>query len=244
MKTFQTVAELQNHLDQLKSQGKSIGFVPTMGALHSGHISLVKACQRYCDITVVSIFVNPTQFNNSHDLETYPRIPKEDAELLAQNGVDVLFLPSEQEIYPKDLETVVNLDLGNLETVMEGEFRPGHFQGVMQVVKRLLDIVRPDQLFMGQKDFQQFTIIHFMIEKLQLPVKLRVVKTKREEDGLAMSSRNRRLTPENRKIAPEIYKCLKYAKRNLKQKSIHELENYCIERLRKKGFEPEYFTIF
>jgi pantoate--beta-alanine ligase len=244
MKIIKTETDLKNHIFKFKSQKKSIGFVPTMGALHEGHISLVHTAQKIADICVVSIFVNPTQFDNQEDLAKYPRILDKDAELLEKNKVDILFAPGSEDIYPENLDTKVNLDLNGLDKVMEGEFRDGHFEGVVQVVNRLLDLVSPDYLVMGQKDFQQFTIINHMISTLKLPVKLIIGKTKREEDGLAMSSRNRRLTKTYRNIAPAIHKTLKYLKRNLSKKPISELQEYALKRLTKAGLKPEYFIIF
>ncbi len=239
-----TVDELKKSLEQLVKSKETIAFVPTMGALHEGHISLVKKGEKVATHVVVSIFVNPTQFDNSEDLEKYPRVLDKDISLLEKNGTQILFAPSASEVYPKGLDTSVDLNLEHLDKTMEGEHRTGHFEGVVQVVKRLLDIVNPNYLVMGQKDFQQFSIIRYMIEKLALDVELIVGKTKREADGLAMSSRNRRLTDHYRKISPEIYKVLKYVKRNLRKKSIPELQNYALNRLRKSGLRPEYFTIF
>ena len=243
MEVIKTNEELEKRISQLKEEGKSIGFVPTLGALHNGHASLIKKCKMVSDITICSIFVNPTQFNDPKDLEKYPRTLEADSELLESHDTDILYLPDNNEIYPKDLEVKVDLDFGNLFSVMEGEHRPGHFDGVVQVVKRLLDIVTPDQLYMGQKDFQQFTLIQRMINGLELPVELVVCKIIREESGLAMSSRNERLDPDIRKRAAIIYKTLKAIRRNKNTKSIAELIAYGLERLDIPDFKPEYLAI-
>jgi len=244
MQTITTVKELQSIVKKLRNEGKTIGFAPTMGALHDGHMSLMQAAKEENDISVCSIFVNPTQFNEASDLEKYPRTLKADEVLLGKNGVDIVFAPSTEEVYPKNLQTQLDIDFKGIDKEMEGEFRPGHFAGVAQVVKRLLDIVTPDAIYMGQKDFQQFSIIQYMIDYLQLPTQLRVVATEREKSGLAMSSRNVRLTDKHKDQAKEIYKTLKYVNRNKFKRSCQELEDYAMKRLGKiDGFRPEYFTI-
>ena len=244
MITITTVSELQKIITQHKSNGKTVGFSPTMGALHNGHMSLIAASNSENDISVCSVFVNPTQFNEKTDLDKYPRTLKADEKLLKKNGVDIVFAPSVEEIYPKNLKTKLKLDFKGLDKEMEGEFRPGHFEGVAQVVKRLIDVVNPDALYMGQKDFQQFTLIHFMMQHFDLECNLRVIPIVREESGLAMSSRNVRLTKANKKNASEIYKTLKYVKRNKNKKSCKELQEYAMKRLAKvENFKPEYFTI-
>lgn len=242
MKTYNTVKELQAALK--KHKGESVGFVPTMGALHSGHIALMKNSIKENDITVCSIFVNPTQFNVKSDLEKYPRTLKSDSEKLEKAGVDILFAPSVKEIYPKGTKKSIKVNLKGLDKQMEGQFRPGHFEGVVQVVHRLLEIVNPTRLYMGQKDFQQFTIIAQMIKSLKMKVELVVVKIQRAKDGLALSSRNVRLTKAKRKWAPIIYKALKKAKRSMKSKTVEEVEAIAMEELGKpRGYNPEYFTI-
>lgn len=244
MITIHTVVELQTILEKYAKQGKSIGFAPTMGALHNGHMSLMSASVNENDITICSIFVNPTQFNELSDLDKYPRTLEADQKLLKKNGVDIVFAPSNEEVYPTELKTELSIDFKGLDQEMEGEFRPGHFSGVAQVVKRLLDIVNPTNLYMGQKDFQQFSIIQFMIKHYNINTNLRVVPIIREDSGLAMSSRNVRLTDEHRIAAKEIYKTLKYVKRNKYKMHSQELEQYAMARLAKiKGFKPEYFTI-
>lgn len=187
----------------------SIGFVPTMGALHQGHISLVKQSVAKCRHTIVSIFVNPTQFNNPQDLATYPRTLEADCELLEKNGVDIAFAPRVIDIYPTPDERV--FDLGGLDSYGEGPRRPGHFNGVAQVVTRLFDIVKPQYAFFGEKDFQQVAIIKYFTRELNYPIEIVQCPILREEDGLAKSSRNTLLTPAQREAAPHIYKCLKKA---------------------------------
>ena len=226
-----------------RKKGNTIGFVPTMGALHTGHLSLVKKSIKENDLTIVSIFVNPTQFNNKIDLAKYPRTLEADLSLLMPLKVDIVFNPSVQEIYPLGDTEGSDIDLGGLDTYMEGAFRPGHFKGVAQVVRRLLEIVGPDRLYMGQKDFQQFTIIQFMIRNLKINTTLVVCPIIRETNGLAMSSRNVRLSEETRAKAGIIYKTLKVIKKNILIKSIKELEIYGMKRLATPPFEPEYISI-
>jgi len=226
-----------------RKKGNTIGFVPTMGALHTGHLSLVKKSIKENDLTIVSIFVNPTQFNNKIDLAKYPRTLEADLSLLMPLKVDIVFNPSVQEIYPLGDTEGLDIDLGGLDTYMEGAFRPGHFKGVAQVVRRLLEIVGPDRLYMGQKDFQQFTIIQFMIRNLKINTTLVVCPIIRETNGLAMSSRNVRLSEETRAKAGIIYKTLKAIRKNILVKSIKELEAYGLKKLTNFPFEPEYITI-
>ena len=191
----------------LFSNGCEVGFVPTMGALHQGHISLVNRAAADCKVVVVSIFVNPTQFNNPVDLEKYPRTIENDCEMLEKAGATIVFIPSIEEIYPKKDNRI--FDLGGLDSNGEGPHRPGHFNGVAQVVTRLFDIVKPSYAYFGEKDFQQLAIIRYFTQKLNYPLKIVSCPTVRESDGLAMSSRNQLLTPEHRRVAPTIYKTLK-----------------------------------
>lgn len=243
MRLISTVTELQKTIQTQKKAGKTIGFVPTMGALHRGHLSLLEAAKEQNAYTICSIFVNPTQFNDPKDLTKYPRTPEADRAALEAGGCDVLFWPTVQEIYPdKELE-IPKVDLGHLDQVLEGAFRPGHFAGVVQVVGRLLDITMADQLFMGQKDYQQFTIIQAMIELQNRPVELIIGPTIRENDGLAMSSRNVGLTPANREKAPIIYQLLQQAKADLGRTPIATIETKHQQTLKKMGFQPEYFSI-
>ena len=236
-------AELRELIEINKSKGASIGFVPTMGALHAGHLTLVRSASKENDVVVVSIFVNPTQFNDKKDLEKYPRTLELDISLLLRARADVVFTPASSEIYPEGDQKGNDIDLGGLDSYMEGAFRPGHFKGVAQVVKRLLDIVTPDRLYMGQKDFQQFTIISHMIRTLKIQTDLVVCRILREANGLAMSSRNERLTKETREKAGLIYKTLQSVKKYQNTKSVKELEDYGMKRLNIAPFIPEYFTI-
>ncbi|MEM6316364.1 MAG: pantoate--beta-alanine ligase [Bacteroidota bacterium] len=207
MLLFKEVDALKIYLEKRRREGLLIGYVPTMGALHQGHASLVEQSASENALTVCSIFVNPTQFNDPKDLAKYPRTEAADIKMLVALGVDVLFYPSVEAIYPKDLEIPV-FDFGQMDKVMEGYFRPGHFDGVVEVVYRLLDIVQPNHLYMGQKDFQQFTLIQHMLQQAEMETSLVVCPIIREADGLALSSRNVRLTPENRANAPMISKTL------------------------------------
>jgi pantoate--beta-alanine ligase len=208
MLVFETVNRLREWSAPLRAEGKTMGFVPTMGALHEGHASLVRRAKTENDLAVASVFVNPTQFDDPNDLAKYPRTVEHDIEKLLQAGCDVLFLPSVAEIYPRGTEVGIEVDLGGLDLVLEGAHRKGHFQGVVQVVHRLLDIVRPDHLYMGQKDFQQFAICKRMIEQTGLPVQIVRCPIVREPDGLAMSSRNVRLSAAGRAVAPRFYGAL------------------------------------
>ena len=240
---IETVADIQAYIVNCRKNNLSVGFVPTLGALHTGHISLVSKAKKQTDIVIVSIFVNPTQFNDKKDLDKYPRTLEADIQLLAPLGVELIFAPSASEIYPKGDNFESEIELGGLDTYMEGAFRPGHFKGVAQVVKRLLDIVTPDKLYMGQKDFQQFTIIAYMIRTLKIPTELVVCKIIREPNGLAMSSRNERLSKETRDKAGIIFKTLQAVKRYRNKKSIQSLEAYAMKRLSVTPFEPEYLKI-
>lgn len=206
MDLIKTVGELQNTIASLHTEGKTVGFVPTMGALHQGHLSLVKQCLADNDVCVVSIFVNPTQFNNQEDLLKYPRNLEKDAQLLLDAGVNIVFAPSEKEIYPEPDTRL--FDFGQLDKVMEGQHRLGHFNGVAQVVSRLFDIVKPDRAYFGEKDFQQLAIIRAMVKQLKLNVQIVPMPIVREKTGLALSSRNERLTEQQKDIAVNISKVL------------------------------------
>lgn len=243
MLIFKKVADLQHWLDTERHNGTTVGFVPTMGALHEGHLTLVQAAKSACDLAVVSIFVNPTQFNDSKDLEKYPRMPEKDIALLLPAGCDALFMPPVEEVYPPGTDLTVQLDFRQLDEVMEGVFRPGHFGGMATVVKRLLDIVQPHQLFMGQKDFQQLAIVRDMLRQLKSPIKLVMCPTAREADGLAMSSRNLRLTPAMRATAPVIYRSLQEARNHFRQEPASILQSRAIRQLEDAGLRPEYFDI-
>ncbi len=244
MRVFKTIVALQQWLAQQRRKGKTIGFAPTMGALHEGHLSLVRAAKAAGDVPVVSIFVNPTQFNDPEDLRKYPRMPEQDKSLLEQTGCQALFMPEVEEIYPPGQDLTLRLDFGHLTRVMEGLFRPGHFEGMATVVKRLLDIVAPNRLYMGQKDFQQLTIVRDMIRQLALPVRLVMCPTVREADGLAMSSRNLRLTPPMRAAAPAIFQVLLQAREGFATgANADTLQRRAFERLQQAGLRPEYFEI-
>lgn len=243
MYLFKKVSDLKKFVRAQKSEGKTIGFSPTMGALHDGHIALLSASQKVCDISIVSIFVNPSQFNDPDDLKKYPRTEGRDLVLLERAACDVVFMPGVEEVYPANRKEMPKLDLQGLDKVMEGAFRPGHFDGVVQVVKRLLDIVEPDKLFMGQKDFQQFTIIDFMLSVCQMPVQLVVVPIVREPSGLAKSSRNVRLSAGARKKATAIYKGLSELKNALEHITVEEAVTNFNESLKKAGLDPEYLSI-
>lgn len=244
MKRKTRVTSLRKALQLERDDGKTIGFAPTMGALHQGHISLIKESNKRSDVTVASIFINPAQFNDLRDLKRYPRALKSDLNLLSSSGTHIVFTPPVNEIYPKgDKKNNYSLSFNGLDAVMEGQYRPGHFSGMVKVVKRLLDIVQPDQLYMGQKDFQQFTIIQHMIEKLQLPVQLVVCPIIREESGLAMSSRNALLSPAARNKAGYIYQTLCEVKNSLPFQNPSDLSTMALSMLQSAEFSPEYFEI-
>lgn len=244
MLLFKKVKDLQEYLRKERNKDNTIGFVPTMGALHNGHLSLFRRCQERTDISVASIFVNPTQFNEKEDLVKYPRTPGADIDQLTNVGCHVLFMPPVAEVYPDNaIQEPLNLDFGYLAEPMEGANRPGHFQGMAQVVHRLLEIVQPDGLFMGQKDYQQFAIVKNMLSQLDLPIDLRMCPIVREADGLAMSSRNRRLSTEQRRLAPNIYRTLMVAKEKVGQQTPEQVKKEAMKMLQIPGMDPEYFEI-
>ena len=243
MYIFHYARDLQRYLSGQEKAQRPIGFVPTMGALHEGHLSLLHSAIAQGDFPVCSIFVNPTQFNDPTDLQKYPRTPEKDIALLAKAGCEALFLPAVEEIYPPDYKPPHQFEFGQLETVMEGAFRPGHFQGVAEVVSRLLHLVQPTRLYMGQKDFQQTAIVAAMLRQLRSSVELRIVETMRESDGLAMSSRNMRLTPEYRAAAPAIFQALLEARRQYPELSTHSICQQAITTLKEAALRPEYFDI-
>lgn len=212
MKVLRTVTNLQAHVEALKAAGHKVGLVPTMGALHDGHLSLVKAAVGNGDAVVASVFVNPTQFNNPNDLATYPRKEADDFRLLEAAGVDAVFAPSVEEVYPDGLRRATEehvFDLGDVAEVMEGKFRPGHFQGVALIVSKLFRMVAPDRAYFGEKDFQQIAVIKAMVRQLGLSLEIVECPIVRGEDGLALSSRNRLLDPAHRAAAPHIYASLR-----------------------------------
>jgi pantoate--beta-alanine ligase len=242
LKNFTKKAQLQQYLQGLKAQGTVIGFVPTMGALHAGHLSLIKQAQQQCDVVVCSIFVNPTQFNDPKDLEIYPRPIRDDIAKLEQIGCDILFNPDVTEMYADNEKW--HLDIGQLEGLLEGKFRPGHYQGVTQVVFKLFDIVKPDVAFFGQKDYQQVLVITKMVRLLNMPVKLVMCPIERETDGLAMSSRNIHLTAADRLHALILSKTLNSVKANFDNNHIDKLIQSAEEAISNEpGVTLGYFEI-
>ena len=231
MKIVTSVQDLRSELSQVDAA--QVGFVPTMGALHSGHISLVERARRECGVVVVSVFVNPTQFNDPNDLKNYPRTPEADAEMLRAAGVDVVFMPSVEEMYPTPDTRV--FDFGNIDKVMEGATRPGHFNGVAQVVSRLFDMVRPAKAYFGEKDFQQIAVIRAMVTQLALTVEIIPCPIVRDVDGLALSSRNTLLTPEYRAAAPDICAALRKGAAAVGEKSPAEVEALIAENIERGG---------
>ncbi len=240
---FKRSQDLRHWLADQKIKGLKTGFVPTMGALHAGHISLIKACQPFADRCICSIFVNPAQFNDRSDFEKYPVSLEKDIEMLAEAGADTVFIPTVKEIYPLGDNGLETYDLGTLETTLEGRYRPGHFQGVCQVMSRLLDIVEPDFLFMGQKDYQQCLVVKRLIRLLEIPLEFHTVPTIRETDGLALSSRNRRLTDEQRKIAPNIYQALKNIRKTIVPGDTLPIIELAREKLDAAHFKTDYISI-
>lgn len=237
MIVFKEVDSIKKYLTAQKESNQTIGFIPTMGALHQGHLSLVKASKQQADKTVISIFVNPTQFNDASDFEKYPSTIDNDLVLLERAGCDVVFLPSVKEMYPAGTAQTEQYDLGNIEEILEGEFRPGHFQGVAQVVHRLLNIIDPDFIFIGQKDYQQCMVIKRLAEIIHSPVKVVTGNTFREDTGVAMSSRNLRLSENEFENAAAIYKMLEYLKENYSPATIPQLETYASNYLLEHGFK-------
>ncbi|MDY5006055.1 MAG: pantoate--beta-alanine ligase [Prevotella sp.] len=242
MKKFHSIVELQNELFDARKQGKSVGLVPTMGALHDGHASLVKRCVKDNDVTVVSVFVNPTQFNDKNDLKNYPRTLDSDCALLESCGADYVFAPSVEEMYP--IPDTRQFEFPPVSTVMEGKHRPGHFNGVCQVVSRLFYITRPDRAYFGEKDWQQIAVVKAMVRSLQLDVEIVECEIVRESDGLAMSSRNTLLADNERAIAPRIYATLKESIKYAKTHSLTETHDYVVSNINSvDGLDVEYFSI-
>ncbi|HUZ61371.1 MAG TPA: pantoate--beta-alanine ligase [Hanamia sp.] len=235
--------DLKDYLKKRILPRKFIGFVPTMGALHEGHLSLVKECRKMSQISICSIFVNPTQFNNPDDFKRYPKTIEKDILWLEEAGCDILFMPDEKEIYFNKKLREKHYELGYLETILEGKFRPGHFQGVCQVVERLLNIVEPDYLFIGQKDFQQCLVIKRLLELNHKKIELVICPTLRENSGLAMSSRNLRFNLKERKIASELNRCLLAIKDKLTKNNFPNLKYQAVLQLEKTGFRVEYLEL-
>ncbi|MCD4665462.1 MAG: pantoate--beta-alanine ligase [Bacteroidales bacterium] len=242
MEELNTIIEVKKHLGAIRSEDKSIGFVPTMGALHEGHLSLIREAKKENDYVVCSIFVNPAQFNDKADLEKYPKEMESDIEKLKKEKCDFIFNPSVEEIYPEPDNTV--FDFGDLDKVMEGKFRPGHFNGVAIVVKKLFEIIEPKRAYFGLKDYQQLVIIHQLTKDLNLPVEIVPCSTRREDNGLAMSSRNKLLSNPERNDASLIYQTLKSVKIQSGFTTISEIKEIVHLQFKKYGsMELEYFEI-
>ncbi|MFA7274284.1 MAG: pantoate--beta-alanine ligase [Crocinitomicaceae bacterium] len=242
MKQLTKIDEIQSYVNDKRNGGCSIGFVPTMGALHPGHLSLVAQSTHENAITIVSIFVNPTQFNNSEDLKKYPRTIEKDLEMLSETGCDVVFVPTVEEIYSKDFEPIL-VDLGLIGSTLEGHFRPGHFDGVVAVVQRLFSIVAPDNAYFGRKDFQQVAVIRRMVEALHSSVQIHEGSTIRETSGLAMSSRNLRLSEEEKNQATLIYKVLTEMQEKAKNQAPLDVNNWGKQAFNAGPLELEYLEI-
>jgi pantoate--beta-alanine ligase len=242
MQIFRDISSLVKRLSQAKLEGKSIGLVPTMGALHMGHATLINSSIQENEITVCSIFVNPAQFNSSIDLSAYPRTIEDDTQLLASIGCNILFCPDVDEIYRE--EAILKLSFGHLENEMEGAFRPGHFNGVALIVSKLFHIVEPNRAYFGQKDLQQFKVVYQLVKDLSFNIELRCIPIVREEDGLAMSSRNVRLSIEGRKRAATINKVLTKAENLLKEGSQYsKIKNELLSELTEDKLEVEYLEL-
>lgn len=246
MMIIRAAAELERQVTHARQNGHSIGLVPTMGALHAGHLSLVERAVKENGVTVVSVFVNPTQFNNPTDLATYPRDEEADIRLLAGAGVDMVFMPTVEEIYPwwPERRERREFDLGGVAEVMEGRYRPGHFQGVAEVVSRLFALVRPDRAYFGEKDFQQIAVIRRMASLEGFDIDIVSCPIKREDDGLALSSRNTRLTPQQRAIAPAIHRILTESLGWAKSMTVDEVKKRVTEEIDAvDGLRTEYYEI-
>ncbi len=244
MQIIRSVSDLEAFVGATLGKGKTIGLVPTMGALHDGHLSLVKRAVAENDVALVSVFVNPTQFNNLDDLATYPRNEEEDFRLLAGEGTTAVFAPSVEEMYPEGTVRDHEFALGTAAEVMEGKFRPGHFQGVAQVVSRLFRLCRPTRAYFGEKDFQQIAVIRNMVESEKIDVEIIPVPIKRADDGLALSSRNALLSDEQRKVAPEIHAALAYSVDYAKDHSVQATHDTVVERINAvPHMNVEYFEI-
>lgn len=240
MLLFKETAHLRHFLN---TQNKPIGFIPTMGALHQGHLSLIQKAAQECQLTVVSIFVNPTQFNDPSDFEKYPVTLDQDIQLLSQVKTDVLFLPSVKEMYPNGTGNLTNFDIGYLDTILDGKFRPGHFNGVCNIVETLLLAVEPDKLFMGEKDFQQCLVVKRLLELMKSSIQLVSCPTRRENNGLAMSSRNERLSKSAREKASAIHYCLQSIREEMNKRSFDDLQSHYSNYLNSNGFETEYLLL-
>ena len=242
IQVFNYIADIQSYLKSKRDSGLSIGLVPTMGALHEGHLSLIRRAKKENDIAVASVFVNPVQFNNPVDLEKYPRTPEKDVALLESAGCDAVLMPSVEEMYPTKVDD--HYDFGSIEHVMEGACRPGHFNGVAIVVRKLFDIVQPNRAYFGEKDFQQLAIIRKLVKDYKINLEVVPCDIVREKDGLAMSSRNMRLNAEERAIAPMIYKVLKESTAGYETMSPAEMKALALKKFSEiKEFDVEYVEI-
>lgn len=245
METVTTVARVRERVRSWRSQGQRIAFVPTMGNLHAGHISLIEAARRHGDRFVSSIFVNPMQFGPNEDFAHYPRTPRHDEQMLAAAGCDLMFMPDVAEVYPNGLEHGTRVEVPGLSRILCGEFRPGHFEGVSTVVAKLFNIVAPDVAVFGEKDYQQLTVIRRMVADLCIPVEIVGAPTVREDDGLAMSSRNQYLTAQERTLAPQLHQALMRAAQRLQQgdDDFDAIETAQFAAIAAAGFRPDYFAI-
>lgn len=244
MTIIRTITELEAWVSRAKGSGLSIGLVPTMGALHAGHMSLVERAVKENDEVIVSVFVNPTQFNNPTDLANYPRTEEADAAMLAKAGVTVAFMPEVREMYPGGARQEKEFKLGAAAEVMEGRFRPGHFQGVAQIVSRLFELCRPNRAYFGEKDFQQIAVIRNMVESEGIDVEIVPCPIKRAEDGLALSSRNALLSPEQRAIAPEIHRAMATGVEYSKGHGVRDTHDMIVKRIDAvDGLRTEYLEI-
>jgi pantoate--beta-alanine ligase len=244
MEIFSAIRAIRKYLSKERKNGKSIGFVPTMGALHEGHISLIRRSIGENDLTVCSIFVNPIQFNNKKDLNNYPRTIANDVEMLEKTGCNIVFIPGEEEIYPNGETVSVGINLGYLDKILEGKFRPGHFRGVAIIVKKLFEIIEPGKAYFGKKDFQQLLVISALVSKYNMPVKIVPCDIIREPDGLAMSSRNLRLTAEERLIAPLIFETLSAMKEKAGTMPVKKLREWAVKKIvENPAFVVDYIEI-
>ncbi len=245
MVVVKSVNELKKQVGRLRDEHKSIGFVPTMGALHQGHLQLVSRCVAENDACVVSLFINPTQFNDKNDFNRYPRTLENDTALLASVGCAIVFAPSAEEMYtPSEMKTVFDFDFGGLDEVMEGIFRPGHFNGVVQVVSKLFSLVTPNRAYFGEKDFQQLAIIRRMVQVMNFPIEIVGCPIVREKSGLALSSRNALLSEQERTTAAVIYRTLSESKQLMHEKTVAETKAWVIDRLNAvDGLKVEYYEI-
>ncbi len=245
MDTVTKIAAVREHVRRWRSEGRRVAFVPTMGNLHPGHVSLIEAAARHGDRFIASIFVNPMQFGPNEDFAHYPRTPTQDERMLDEAGCNLMFMPDVKEIYPNGSERATRVDVPGLSRILDGEFRPGHFEGVSTIVASLFHIVEPDVAVFGEKDFQQLTIIRRMVADLCMPVEIVGAPTVRDADGLAMSSRNQYLTSTERPVAPRIYETLQAAAQRLSSGDVEfaSIERFGVEALTKAGMKPDYFAV-